>query len=87
MERNQIRERQLDGIRIAKLKGVYKGRMAGSKEDALAFLSKEKNKKVLELLKKGYKGVEVSKIVGININTITKVKKLGLVTWVLDKHN
>ena len=79
MERNQIRERQLDGIRIAKLKGVYKGRMAGSKEDALAFLSKEKNKKVLELLKKGYKGTEVSKIVGININTITKVKKLGLV--------
>jgi DNA invertase Pin-like site-specific DNA recombinase len=74
MERNQIRERQLDGIRIAKL-------------NALAFLSKEKNKKVLELLKKGYKGVEVSKIVGININTITKVKKLGLVTWVLDKHN
>jgi DNA invertase Pin-like site-specific DNA recombinase len=79
MERNQIRERQLDGIRIAKLKGVYKGRMAGSKEDALAFLSKEKNKKALDLLKKGYKGVEVSKIVGININTITKVKKLGLV--------
>jgi hypothetical protein len=45
----------------------------------LEFLSKEKNKKALELLKKGYKGVEVSKIVGININTITKVKKLGLV--------
>lgn len=79
MERNQIRERQLDGIRIAKLKGVYKGRKAGSREDALAFLSKEKNKKALELLKKGYKGTEVSKIVGININTITKVKRLGLV--------
>jgi DNA invertase Pin-like site-specific DNA recombinase len=79
MERNQIRERQLDGIRIAKLKGVYKGRKAGSREDALAFLSKKKNKKALDLLKQGYKGVEVSKIVGININTITKVKKLGLV--------
>jgi len=48
-------------------------------KDALAFLSKEKNKKALELLKKDYKGVEVSKIVGININTITKVRKLGLV--------
>lgn len=79
MEKSQIRERQLDGIRIAKLKGVYKGRKAGSREDALAFLSKEKNKKALELLKKGYKGVEVAKIVGLNINTITKVKKLGLV--------
>lgn len=79
MERNQIRERQLEGIRLAKLKRVYKGRKEGSKEDALVFLSKEKNKKALELLKKGYKAVEVSKIVGININTITKVKKLGLV--------
>jgi hypothetical protein len=46
---------------------------------ALAFLSKKKNKKALDLLKQGYKGTEVSKIVGININTITKVKKLGLV--------
>jgi DNA invertase Pin-like site-specific DNA recombinase len=37
MERNQIKERQLEGIRIAKLKGnVYKGRKAGSKEDLLS---------------------------------------------------
>ena len=79
MERKQIRETQLDGIRIAKARGVYKGRKAGSKEDALAFLSKKKNKKALELLKQGCKGVEVSKNVGININTITKIKKLGLV--------
>jgi DNA invertase Pin-like site-specific DNA recombinase len=78
MERNQIRERQLEGIRLAKLKKVYKGRKEGSKEDTLAFLSKEKNKKALELLKKGYKANEVSKIVGVHINTITKVKKLGL---------
>lgn len=28
----------------------------------------EKNKKALDLLKKGYKGTEVNKIVGININ-------------------
>jgi len=78
MHRNQIREAQLGGIRLAKMKKVYKGRKTGSKEDTLAFLSKEKNKKALELLKKGYKGVEVVKIVGININTITKIKKLGL---------
>jgi DNA invertase Pin-like site-specific DNA recombinase len=78
MERNQIRERQLDGIRIAKMKKVYKGRKEGSKEDILSFLSKEKNKKALELLKKGYKAVEVSKIVEVHINTITKIKKLGL---------
>lgn len=78
MERSQIRERQLEGIYLAKLNGVYKGRKEGSREDTLGFLSKEKNKKALELLKKGYKGVEVCKIVGLNINTITKIRKLGL---------
>ena len=78
MERTQIKERQFEGIRIAKLKGAYKGRVQGSKEDILTFLSKEKNKKALDYLKKGYKAVEISKITGIHINTITKIKKYGL---------
>lgn len=78
MERVQIKERQVEGIKIAKLKGIYKGRNLGSKEDNLSFLNKEKNKKALELLKKGYKAVEAAKIAGIHINTITKIKKLGL---------
>lgn len=76
MERNQIKERQMEGIRIAKLKGAYTGRKRGSKEDVLSFLSKDKNKKAVEYLKKGFKGVEVSKLTGLNINTITKIKKL-----------
>jgi DNA invertase Pin-like site-specific DNA recombinase len=75
MERKLILERQKEGIEIAKIKGVYKGRVKGSKENIEEFLSKEKNKKSLELLRKGYKGTEVSKIVGIHINTITKLKK------------
>ena len=78
MERAQIRERQVAGIKIAKLRNVYKGRVAGSSEDVLAFLSKKKNKKALELLKKGYKGKEAAELTGIHINTITKIKKLGL---------
>lgn len=78
MERNQIRERQIEGIKLAKLRGVYKGRVAGSKEDTLAFLSKEKNKRALEYLKKGYKGVEAAKLAGVHLNTVTKIKKLGL---------
>lgn len=77
IERNQIRERQLEGIRLAKLKGRYKGRIRGSKEDALVFLNKEKNRKALELLKKGYKAIEVAKITDLHINTITKIKKIG----------
>ncbi|MEO8854323.1 MAG: recombinase family protein [Ginsengibacter sp.] len=79
MERNQISERQREGIVIAKLKGVYKGRLKGSKEDTLGFLGKEKNKKALSLLKKGYKAIEISSITGLHINTITKIKKLGLI--------
>lgn len=78
MERTQIKERQVEGIRIAKLKGVYKGRVEGSKEDSLKFLGKEKNKKALEYLKKGYKAVEISQLLGVHINTITKIKKIGL---------
>jgi DNA invertase Pin-like site-specific DNA recombinase len=75
MGRKQIRENQMEGIRIAKLKGTYTGRRIGSKEDVLSFLSKEKNKKAIDYLKKGYKGVEVSKLTGVHINTITKIKK------------
>jgi DNA invertase Pin-like site-specific DNA recombinase len=75
MERNQIKERQLEGIRIAKLKGAYNGRKVGSKEDVLSFLSKDKNKKAVEYIKKGFNGVEVSKLTGLHLNTITKIKK------------
>lgn len=79
MERNQIRERQLEGIKIAKIKGIYKGRAKGSTEDRLAFLSKKGNKEALSYLKKGYKAVEISKLTGLHVNTISKVKKLGMV--------
>lgn len=78
MERNQIKERQKEGIRIAKLKGKYFGRKKGSKETTLSFLSKDKNKKALELIGKGYKMTEVSKITGLHYNTVMKVKKLGI---------
>lgn len=77
MEKTQIKERQREGIRIAKMKGVYLGRKKGSAEDLLSFLSKPKNKKALEYLKKGYKSVEISRLTTLNLNTITKIKKLG----------
>jgi DNA invertase Pin-like site-specific DNA recombinase len=80
MERVQIKERQLEGVRIAKLKGVYLGRKEGSNETILSFLSKEKNKKALDYLKKGYKSVEVAKLTNLHFNTVSKIKKLGLVS-------
>ena len=76
MERNQIKERQLEGIRIAKLKGDYNGRKIGSKEDVLSFLNKDKNKKAVEYIKKGFKSTEVSKLTGLHINTLTKIKSI-----------
>ena len=76
MERVQIKERQIEGIRIAKLKGSYTGRKIGSNESMLDFLSKEKNKKAYDYLKKGYKVGEVSKITDLHINTVSKIKKL-----------
>jgi DNA invertase Pin-like site-specific DNA recombinase len=78
MERNQIRERQREGIHVAKLRGKYLGRKPDSKETTLDFLSKPKNKKALDYLKKGFKNTEVSKLVGIHPNTVTKIKLLGL---------
>ena len=77
MNRVQIRENQMSGIRVAKMKGIYKGRKAGSTEDTLKFLSKPKNKKALELLKMGVKAVDVAKAAEVHINTVTKIKKIG----------
>lgn len=76
MERNQIKERQREGIHIAKLKGKYLGRKTGTKENILQFLSKPQNKRAIEYLGKGYKKVEAAKLAGINVNTVTKISKL-----------
>jgi DNA invertase Pin-like site-specific DNA recombinase len=78
MERNQLRERQREGINIAKLKKKYKGRQTGTKEELSAFLSKKGNKEAPAYLKKGYKAVEISKLTGLQLNTSTKIKKLGV---------
>jgi len=76
MERSQIRERQREGVELAKLKGIYKGRKQGTTEDILSFLSKEKNKKAVEYLKKGYKQTDIAELTGLHINTISKIKKV-----------
>ena len=78
MEKKQIRERQMEGIALAKLKGIYTGRKTGSTEDVLKFLSKPKNKVAVAYLRKGLKNNEVAKLSGVHINTITKIKRLAL---------
>jgi DNA invertase Pin-like site-specific DNA recombinase len=76
MEREQLRERQREGIQIAKLKGAYKGRVVGSTEDVVAFLSKDKNKKAVEYLKSGYKLTDIAELTGLHINTVSKIKRI-----------
>lgn len=76
MERNLIKERQAEGVAIAKANGVYKGRAKGTKETNLDFLNKPKVKKAIAYLKNGMKGVEVQKLVGLHANTISKIRKL-----------
>lgn len=71
------RERQLEGIAIAKLNNKYSGRAKGSNEDVFKFLAKPNNFKALDYMKKGYKNIEVAKIVGVHFNTITKIRKVA----------
>jgi DNA invertase Pin-like site-specific DNA recombinase len=76
IERKLILERQREGIELAKLQNKFLGRQKGTNEDPLKFLSKPKNKKAMELLRKNYKNIEIARITGLNINTITKIKKV-----------
>lgn len=80
MERSQIRERQLEGVKLAKARGVYTGRKGGTKEDILKFLTKPKNKKAIEYLRRGMSNIEAAKLAGVHINTMTKIKKLSAIS-------
>lgn len=71
---NEIRkERQMEGIEIAKSLGKYNNRKQRGKESTLSFL--QKHKQAVELLEQGYKGSHVSKICNLNKNTISKIKR------------
>ena len=76
MERNLIRERQAEGVAIAKANGIYKGRAKGTRESNLDFLNKPKVKKAIDYINSGMKAVEVNKLTGLHPNTITKIKKI-----------
>ncbi len=77
-ERDVIRQRQLEGIRVKKMTNpeVYIGRRIGSSYSPEEFLRRKKSQDVLNYLKKNthtYK--EISKILGVSETTISKVKK------------
>jgi DNA invertase Pin-like site-specific DNA recombinase len=75
MERQTLRERQLEGIQIAKLKGTYKGREKGTTETREEVLAKYKE--VVRLLNRNsYTYKEIAKLSDCSKNTVIKVKKL-----------
>lgn len=75
MERQTLRERQLEGIALAKAQGIYKGRVSGSKEDTNIFLNKHQD--IIKHLKKGRLTLkEIAEITRKSKTTVQKVKHI-----------
>lgn len=75
-ERSMIRERQMEGIRIAKAKGRYGGRKIGTKESVEKFLNKPKSQKIMIDLQNGYTIADITSMRNCSSSTVMKVKKL-----------
>jgi DNA invertase Pin-like site-specific DNA recombinase len=74
-EKNMIKERQKEGITIAKTKGKYTGRQINTYESIEKFLSKPKSLKIKYYLSSGYTINEIVKILNCSFSTVNKVKK------------
>lgn len=72
MERSAILERQRQGIELAKAKGIYKGRLYGTKMKPEEIL--EKYKKVVKELKGGQSLRRSAALGGCSLGTAQKVK-------------
>jgi DNA invertase Pin-like site-specific DNA recombinase len=72
MEREALLERQKEGIAIAKAKGIYKGRVRGSKESKEEVLAKYKG--VVKLLNENYSLRKTAKLSDVSLGTVQKVK-------------
>jgi DNA invertase Pin-like site-specific DNA recombinase len=77
-EKSLIRERQMEGIKIRKEKGLYGGRRIGTTDTTERFLKKKRSQDILNYLNKGtYSYDEISKILSVSTTTVTKVKKMS----------
>jgi DNA invertase Pin-like site-specific DNA recombinase len=72
MERDAIRERQEEGIKIAKAKKVYKGRLKGTVETVQQKLDKHKD--VVKQLKAGKSLRDTAKLCDVSLSTVQRVK-------------
>ncbi len=74
MERNNMLEKQKQGIELAKLNGTYKGRLYGSKMSNEEVLIKYKA--VVRELKNGESLRRAAKIGGCSLGTAQKIQRL-----------
>ena len=75
MENSQRKIRQQEGIQLAKLKGVYTGRVNGSKSNTSVLMNKYQN--ISDLLDKSELSVKrIAGITGHSVNTVRKIKQL-----------
>lgn len=73
LERNRIKDRQSEGIAIAKAHGKFKGRKIGSVQTTQQLL--ERHPIIVQKIKKGLSVREVSAITGKSTATVMKVRK------------
>jgi DNA invertase Pin-like site-specific DNA recombinase len=74
-ELNRIKERQKEGIVKAKLKGSFKGRKVGTKEDLDVFMNKEKVQTIIRHLRNGESIRRCALLSKASISLVQKVKK------------
>lgn len=73
LERNKIKERQEEGIKLAKAKGKYKGRKIGTNQTPDKVISKYPL--IAQKLKKGLSVRDIAAVTGNSTTTVIKVKK------------
>ena len=76
MERNNMLERQKQGIELAKAKGIYKGRLYGTRMNDDEVLTKYKA--AVKELKNGESLRRASKIGGCSLGTAQKIQRILL---------
>lgn len=76
MERNRIKERTSEGIKIARAKGKFKGRKYGSIQSDDKLL--ERHSIIVAKLKKGLAIRDIAEVVKCSTTTVVKVKKVLL---------
>lgn len=74
-EKENMEERQREGIEIAKIRGIYKGRKAGAVQTNEQLIERHADiVKHLKIAKNSLR--EISLLTGKSVNTIQKVKKI-----------